>query len=99
MVKGLNDLLDKTGDYDLVLLDTPPVNIVADAAALATVTQGLLLVTRSGETPQAAVDVALEQLQRAGARVLGTVLNGAELQRNEGYGSLAQYHAYTLARA
>ncbi len=99
VVKGLNDLLDKTGDYDLVLLDTPPVNIVADAAALATVTQGLLLVTRSGETPQAAVDVALEQLQRAGARVLGTVLNGAELQRNEGYGSLAQYHAYTLARA
>lgn len=99
VVKGLNDLLDQTGDYDLVLLDTPPVNIVADAAALASLTQGLLLVTRSGETPQAAVDVALEQLQRAGARVLGTVLNGAELQRHEGYGSLAQYHAYTLARA
>lgn len=99
VVNGLKDLLDGTSDYDLVLLDTPPVNIVADAAALATVTQAVLLVTRSGETPQAAVDVALEQLQRAGARVLGTVLNGAELQRREGYGSLAQYHAYTLARA
>jgi polysaccharide biosynthesis transport protein len=99
VVKGLNEVLDQTGDYDLVLIDTPPVNIVADAAALASLTQGVLLVTRSGETPQAAVDVALEQLQRAGARVLGTVLNGAELQRSEGYGSLEQYHAYTMARA
>jgi polysaccharide biosynthesis transport protein len=99
VVKGLNELLDETGDYDLVLIDTPPVNIVADAAAMASLTQGLLLVTRAGETPQAAVDVALEQLHRAGARILGTVLNGAELQRNEGYGSLAQYHAYTLERA
>lgn len=96
LVKGVRALLNETAGYDLVLIDTPPINIVADAAALASWMDGVLLVTRSGETSPAAIDVALDQLQCAGARFVGTVLNGAELHRGEGYGSIEQYRAYTM---
>ena len=98
LASGLEALLDKATGYDLVLVDTSPINIVADAAALAPLTDGVLLVARSGETSPAAIDVALDQLYRSGARVLGTVLNGAEFHRNDGYGSLEQYRAYTTVR-
>jgi Mrp family chromosome partitioning ATPase len=57
----------------------------------------VLLVTRSGETSPAAVNLALEQLNRSGANVLGTILNGAEMQRSDGYGSIAQYRSYAMA--
>jgi succinoglycan biosynthesis transport protein ExoP len=99
VVKGLRTLLGVATAYDLVLIDTPPINIVADAAALAPLVDAVLLVTRSGETSPAAIELAMEQLHRAGAHVLGTILNGAEFQRNEGYGSLEQYRAYTMVRA
>ncbi len=99
VVKGLRRLLGDATAYDLVLIDTPPINIVADAAALAPLVDAVLLVARSGETSPAAIELAMEQLQRAGAHVLGTILNGAEFQRNEGYGSIAQYRAYTMGRA
>jgi capsular exopolysaccharide synthesis family protein len=98
LASGLEELLDKATGYDLVLVDTSPINLVADAAALAPLTDGVLLVARSGETSPAAIDVALDQLYRSGARVLGTVLNGAEFHRNDGYGSLEQYRAYTTVR-
>jgi capsular exopolysaccharide synthesis family protein len=99
VVKGLRRLLGDATAYDLVLIDTPPINIVADAAALAPLVDAVLLVARSGETSPAAIELAMEQLHRAGAHVLGTILNGAEFQRNEGYGSIAQYRAYTMVRA
>lgn len=99
VVKGLRTLLGVATAYDLVLIDTPPINIVADAAALAPLVDAVLLVTRSGETSPAAIELAMEQLHRAGANVLGTILNGAEFHRNEGYGSLEQYRAYTTVRA
>jgi tyrosine-protein kinase Etk/Wzc len=99
VVKGLTILLEHAGDYDLVIIDTPPVNVVADAAAMAAVSDAVMLVTRSGATSPAAIDLALDQLTRAGARVLGTVLNGAEFQRSEGYGSIDAYRAYSMVRA
>lgn len=94
LVRRLSDLLTQTRSYDFVLIDTSPINIVADAAALAPVADGVVLVARSGETSSAAIDVALDQLERADARILGTILNGAEFQRSDGYGSIGQYRAY-----
>ncbi len=97
IVEAVRTVLRQASHYDVVLIDTPPINIVADAAAIAPLTDGVLLVTRAGQTSLAAIDVALDQLQRAGAHVLGTVLNGAEFQPNEGYGTLQQYHAYSMS--
>ena len=63
------------GEYRWVLLDAPPVLAVADAAVLAALTDGSVLVVKAGETDRRAAWRAVQQLKRVDARVLGAVLN------------------------
>ncbi len=72
---------------DLVLLDSPPVGPVADAAVLATRCDGVLLVLSAGKTSRDAAKRARAQLDRVGARILGVVLNNVRLDP-----SLARYY-------
>lgn len=67
---------------DFVLLDTPPVTAVTDAAVLAPRVDGVLLVVKPGITKLAACRQTLEQLQRVGANVLGVVLNDVDWKRS-----------------
>lgn len=60
--------------YDIVLIDSPPLLPVADAAALASQTDGVLLVVRYGKTSRRQVTDAMAALTAVPARVLGTVL-------------------------
>lgn len=76
---------------DLVVLDTPPVNAVTDAVVLAPRVDGVILVVRVGKTKLGAAKQAAEQLQRAGARILGIVLNDVPTGRSR-YGYA--YHGY-----
>ena len=84
--------------FDLVIVDTPPVLAVADAAAIGPLTDGVLFVVGAGATNRRAVEQALGQLASAGARVIGAVLNDArgEMERYERHG----YYQYqdTYAR-
>jgi capsular exopolysaccharide synthesis family protein len=64
-----------TERFDLVVLDTPPVLATADAGILGSLTDGVLLVVRAGQTDKAAAQRATSQLAGSGARVLGVVLN------------------------
>jgi non-specific protein-tyrosine kinase len=78
-------------ENDLVLVDTPPVLTVTDAAALAPGMDGVILVAKPGVTKMAAFKQALELLQGVGANVLGVVLNEVEPKsRRYGY----YYHSY-----
>ena len=61
--------------FDLVIVDTPPVLAVADAAILATLTDGVVFVVRAGKTNRTVTQHALQQLANVGARVIGAVLN------------------------
>jgi len=62
--------------FNWIVIDSPPIGLVADALALARQTDASLLVVRAGRTPCEAVEAALEAL---GARhVIGVVLNGVE---------------------
>lgn len=67
---------------DLVLLDSPPITAVSDAAILAARVDGVLLVVDSGRTRRALAQQAKEQLARVGARLLGVVLNNVKPGRN-----------------
>jgi capsular exopolysaccharide synthesis family protein len=79
--------------YDMILIDTPPVNIVSDVMVLATHVDGVLLVTRGGKTDRGAIRFALEQLASVRARVLGTVLNDYDFRRAASYGGeYARYY-------
>jgi Mrp family chromosome partitioning ATPase len=67
-----------------VLFDTPPVLALPDAKILSEVADGVVLVVRAGETPREDVDAALDVIDRR--RVLGLVLNGAEVdEQRYGY--------------
>lgn len=60
---------------DIVVIDTPPVMAVADAAILAHRTSGVLFVVAADTTSRHAAQSALEQLERANGRFIGAVLN------------------------
>ncbi len=89
----MKDLLKKVGgQYDLVLIDTPPLIAVTDAAVLASVVDGVIFVIKSGELR---IDVAREskaQLEKANARILGVVLN--DMKANGGGYYRHYYHYY-----
>jgi len=59
--------------YDVVLIDSPPLLPVTDAAAVAPATDGVILVCRFKETTRDQVAAAVEALDAVSARVLGTV--------------------------
>ena len=67
--------------FDIVVIDTPPVMAVADAAILAHRTSGVLFVVAADTTNRHAAQRALEQLERANGRFLGAVLNRADADR------------------
>ncbi|HHW13688.1 MAG TPA: CpsD/CapB family tyrosine-protein kinase [Firmicutes bacterium] len=73
---------------DTIIVDTPPVLPVTDAALLAPKVDGTLLVVRSGVTAREAALRAKQLLETAQARIIGVVLNGVT-PRDGGY-----YHHY-----
>ncbi|NIR45224.1 MAG: polysaccharide biosynthesis tyrosine autokinase [Gemmatimonadetes bacterium] len=62
-------------EYRWILLDAPPVLAVADAAVLAALSDGSVLVLKADETDRRAAWRAVQQLKRVDARVVGSVLN------------------------
>lgn len=74
MVNLLAELRER---YDMVLLDTPPLLPVTDAAVLGAATDGALLVVRYGKTTSHQVKTAMAALRSASVQVLGTVFTMA----------------------
>jgi len=64
-----------SGHFGHVILDAPPVHVSADALAFASKVDGIVLVIRAEATRWEVVQRAREQLEKAGGRILGTVLN------------------------
>ena len=84
---------DRFGDrqFDYVLLDVPPTLVVADSASFLRTLDGILLLTRSGVCSLDAVNGAREQIERLGARVLGTILNAYDMRTARRSGGYGQY--------
>jgi succinoglycan biosynthesis transport protein ExoP len=64
--------------FDVIILDSPPVLVSADAATLAASAHGVIVVVRAGNTDRGAAELAFQRLTSAGARVFGAVLNDPE---------------------
>ena len=83
----MQKLLDRMREqYDYILLDSPPVDLVVDAVALSTKCDGVLFVVRADQSERGAVIHGMDQLQYAGANVLGFVFNGVTSETASGYG-------------
>ena len=84
-------------DFDWIVIDSPPVMAVADAAVLSRDATAVLFVTSAEETSLEAAEAALNELGSAGARLLGAVLNRAPITREAFYYSKyyqASYEPY-----
>lgn len=66
--------------HDWIVVDGPPVLDAPEAADIAEVVDGVVLVVRSGHTKRPVVTRAAELLRKSGARVLGSVLNRRRLE-------------------
>ena len=74
--------------YDLIVIDTPPLTGVTDAAAIASIVDGVILVVRGGVTDRDALDLTVQRLERVNGQVLGVVFNAvrgpeAEVSRHQ----------------
>jgi capsular exopolysaccharide synthesis family protein len=75
-------LAELSAEYDLVILDTSPLLVAADAITLGPIVDGVVLVVRATRTDRATVERIVRQLREAGANVLGTILNDPESARS-----------------
>jgi protein-tyrosine kinase len=82
-----------TKSFDLVLCDSPPVMAVGDAAALAALCDGVVLVIQVGRTRHDLLRRVVDQVEAVKGRILGVVLNRAD-PRRDGY-----YYAYETYQA
>ncbi len=71
--------------FDVVVLDSPPLGAVTDAAILSGVVDGTILVARHGRTHKASLRHGSRQLRRLGSRIFGVVLNDADFSRGSYY--------------
>ena len=84
--RQFNELLKQCREeFDYVLVDSPPIGVVADALTIGPHTDGCLLVVRSAFTPRKTVENSINLLQRSGIPILGTVLNRADTSRKGAY--------------
>lgn len=79
-------------DYDLIVIDSPPSMMIADAAILSRGVDGVVFVVREHTASRRAIQEALRSLQKVGATVLGVVLNAVDVDRRGS--SYAYYRAY-----
>ena len=78
--------------YDMVILDSPPVIAVTDAAILSTRVDGVIMVVASGFVNRREVQRAITLLRNVNARILGVLLNGLDIKKI--YGSYYYYFHY-----
>lgn len=80
-------LLDMlSAQYELVIIDTPPVLVAADTAAVAPYMGAVLLVARADQTQLGELNESAKRLAHAGKTVSGVIFNGIDLTRRH-YGS------------
>jgi len=93
----LDDLRDR---YDYVVIDTPPLLAVTDAALVGAVADGTLVVVRANKTDTETLRTAVSQLRRLRVQLLGIVLNGVPMGRSSGYSYYpAYYPSYATGEA
>lgn len=80
--------------FDVILIDSPPVQLVSDATILAGVANALVFVVRADSTAYQVALGALEQLKKGKAKLLGVVLNRLDVEKSERYYGYGKYFSY-----
>lgn len=67
-----------TKHYDYIIIDTPPINLVSDFAAIATKTDGIVIVVKANQTRHDEFKKAVTKVKLSHSKILGVVINGVE---------------------
>lgn len=87
-----NFLKQMRGQYDLIILDSPPIIAVTDSEILTSMVDGTILVVSSENTEIEMMERSVELIRRENTQFLGTVLNNFSYK--SGYGSYYKYYYY-----
>jgi len=78
-------------DYDLILIDAPPLPVTADVLTISKLVDGILFVTRPGVVEQESAELAQEALATTGQKILGMVINGVKASEFDRYSYHGRY--------
>ena len=93
--RKMEDMLTKLrNDFDIIILDSPPVIAVTDAAILSTKVDGTILVVNSGQTNRDALTRANVLLDNVDTKLLGLLINGIDVDGIYGSYYYYYYHHY-----
>lgn len=91
---ALAELLETANSlYDYVIIDTPPIGLVVDAAIIANYADASLLVVEDGSIRRSYVEQSVAQMSKSTAPFLGIVMNKVDTQQTE-YGNYGDYGNY-----
>ena len=89
------EMLDSVRDsYDYIIIDAPPLGLVIDAAIMASVCDGAVVVINQGMNKFRVAQEVKEQLSKSGCRILGVVLNQTQRKKRSGRGAKSAYYSH-----
>ena len=86
-------------EYDLILIDAPPLPVSADVLTLSKLVDGILFVSRPGIVEHESAELAQETLISTGQKVLGMVINGVDPKEFDRYSYCARYGKSYFSRS
>ncbi|MBG6287506.1 polysaccharide biosynthesis tyrosine autokinase [Pseudomonas nitroreducens] len=88
MHHNFTNLLEKaSGEFDLVILDTPPLLAVTDAAIVGRQAGTSLIVTRFGKNAPREIELTIRRFEQNGIELKGAIFNGVERRASDYYGN------------
>ena len=78
-------------EYDMVVIDAPPLPVTADVLTLSKLVDGIVFVSRPGVVEHESAQLARETIEATGQKVLGMVINGVNSQECDRYSYSAKY--------
>jgi capsular exopolysaccharide synthesis family protein len=83
--------------YDYIIIDTPPVSVVADAAVLSKNSDGVIFILRQNFTKIEAAHIARKNLENVGANVIGCVFNAFNASKSNKSNAYYNYNNYNYS--
>ena len=88
-------LSEVSAEYDYIIIDMPPVNLVSDPLTIGNSISGMVVVTHYGKTTYDDVDELMRKVQTSDTKILGLVLNEIKSKHNGKYGYSKKYNYYS----
>lgn len=95
------DTLEHLGKhFEVIIIDSPPVELVSDALVIAAVADGTIYVTKAESTPYQIARKGIQRIRRTGGQILGVVLSQFDVAKAEKYyGDYSGYGKYGYGQA